>query len=272
MNHLSPFPHDQQQIAPGGGKARPRWVAAVTAGTLLLGLPAALSQVEPAAAAAAPLKGAGTCANIDLVFRSESAFPGTTRGRYDFRMQRSAIEQAVLCLVNAERTAPGVNLQPLKRYVALGKRSSAPPGLSGAAAGHVADAVRLRWWGKVQPGKNCRPNRDNPKTTEDESKTCDPHINPQTGSTVLSRATAAGYGRRCGRFDVAENAYVGWGRSMVTPRAAVTWWMNSPPHRANLLNPIFKEMYTRTAWGSADPAAGSTTPALTYVQMLGRCT
>ncbi|MFI7446668.1 hypothetical protein ACIBQX_04135 [Nonomuraea sp. NPDC049714] len=47
--------------------------------------------------------------------------------------------------------------------------------------------------------------------------------------------------------------------------------MNSKLHRDAILDPTFEEMYTKVAWGSADPAAGSTTPALTYVQMFGRC-
>ncbi|MEU0571137.1 CAP domain-containing protein [Nonomuraea sp. NPDC005983] len=240
----------------------PRRAGAVVTGALLLSLTAAVSSAPSAAAAAAPLRGAATCADIDFVYQPQTAFPNTSRGRYDFRRQVTTIETAVLCLVNAERTAPGLNLRPLKRYLSLGKGSS--PGLGGAAAMHAADAVRLRWWGKVEPGKNCRPMKDDPST-------CDPHVNPQTGSTPLSRAEAVGYGRRCTSFSIGENAYVGWGSSQVTPRAAVTWWMNSKPHRANILSPTFTEMYTRTALGSADPAAGSITPAVTYVQMFGRC-
>ncbi|MEV1174139.1 CAP domain-containing protein [Nonomuraea sp. NPDC049784] len=237
-------------------------VAAVAAGALLLGLSATVSSAQSATAAAAPLKGAAACADIDLVYQPQSAFPDTSRGRYDFRRQQTTIEIAALCLINAERTAPGVNLRPLQRYVGLG--TSGPPNLGGVAARHAADAVRLRWWGKVQPGKNCRPMKSDPST-------CDPHINPQTGSTPLSRAQAAGYGRRCASWSIGENAYVGWGRYQVTPRAAVTWWMNSKPHRDNILNPAFTEMYTKAVWGSADPAAGSITPAVTYVQMFGRC-
>jgi uncharacterized protein YkwD len=217
-----------------------------------------LTGVASAATAASPLQGAGSCQNIDYVYQPQSAFPDTPRGRLDFLLQPTTIEKAVLCLVNAERTA--LNLQPLKRFIAL--RGTATLGT--AAAREAADAVRLRWWGDVEPGKNCFPLKDNPSQ-------CDPHINPQTLSTPVTRAQAVGYTRRCASYSIGENAYVGWGVSNVTPRAAVSWWMGSPPHRANILNPNFTESYAEPALGSADPAAGSTTPAVTYVQMFGRC-
>ncbi len=258
MSSLIQLSRKQQRLVPGSPVSRRRQAAVAVTGALLLSLTGAVSLAQPAAAAAPPLKGAGTCANIDFVYQPQSAFPDTSRGRVAFRAQATTIETAVLCLVNAERT----NLQPLKRYVSLGKGGALT--LGAAAARHAVDAVKLRWWGKVEPGKNCRPVNGDPGK-------CDPHINPETGSTPLSRAQAVGYGRRCTSFSVGENTYVGWGGSYVTPRAAVTWWMNSKPHRDNLLNPTFAEMYTNAAWGSADPAAGSITPAVTYVQMLGRC-
>ncbi|WP_326645220.1 hypothetical protein OG884_12480 [Streptosporangium sp. NBC_01755] len=248
----------QQRLVPDSPVSRRRQAAVAVTGALLLSLTGAVSLAQPAAAASAPLKGAGTCANIDLVYRPQSAFPDTSRGRFDFRAQATTIETAVRCLVNAERTG----LKPLKKYLSLGKKGA--PTLGTAAARHAADAVRLRWWGKAEPGKNCRPVQGNPGQ-------CDPHVNPQTGSTPLSRAQAVGYGRRCTSFSIGENTYAGWGSSAVTPRAAVTWWMNSKPHRDTILNPAFTELYTTAAWGSADPAAGSITPAATYVQMFGRC-
>ncbi|MFC0865430.1 CAP domain-containing protein [Sphaerimonospora cavernae] len=231
---------------------------AIVTGALLLGLTTAVSLAQPAAAVAPTLQGAGACAKIDMVYRPLSAFPDTARGRGDFGTQWIHIQNAVRCLVNAERTSR--NLPPLKQYIGLRRA----PALSAATSKHVEAAVSLRWWGKVEPGKNCYPITGNPGM-------CDPHTNPQTGSTPLSRAQAEGYGRGCASFSVAENTYVGWGHGYVTPRAAVTWWMNSAPHRANILNPAFTELYTEAALGSADPAAGSVTPAVTYVQMFGRC-
>ncbi|MGJ6963430.1 hypothetical protein ACSDR0_16120 [Streptosporangium sp. G11] len=258
MSSLLQLSSEQQRLVPDSPASHRRQAAATVTGALLLSLTCAVSLAPPAAAAAPPLKGAGTCANIDIVYRPQSAFPDTSQGRFAFRAQATTIEKAVLCLVNAERT----NLKPLKRYLSLGKKGA--PTLGAAAAGHAADAVKLRWWGKAEPGKNCRPVKGDPGQ-------CDPHINPQTGSTPLSRAQAVGYGRRCASFSIGENTYAGWGTSSVTPRAAVTWWMNSKPHRDAILNPAFSEMYTTAAWGSADPAAGSITPAATYVQVFGHC-
>ncbi|MFF4771295.1 CAP domain-containing protein [Microtetraspora fusca] len=256
MSSLLPFSRTPQRLVPDSPVSHRRQAAVAVTGALLLSLAGAVSVAQPAAAAAPPLKGAGTCANIDMIYQPASAFPDTSRGRFDFMMQTSKIELAVLCLVNAERTTMRSLTRPIgfKGTLTLGT----------AAARHAADAVALRWWGKVTPGKNCRSMQGDPTT-------CDPHINPETGSTPLSRAQAVGYGRRCTSFAVAENAYVGWGSASVTPRAAVTWWMNSKPHRDNILNPAFTVMYAKTALGSADPAAGSITPAVTYVQMFGRC-
>ncbi|WP_440103320.1 CAP domain-containing protein [Streptosporangium sp. H16] len=258
MSSLPQLSRKPRRPVPDSPPSRPRRAAVAMTGTLLLSLTGIAASAQPAAAATAPLKGAGTCANIDFVIRPQSAFPDTSRGRYDFRAQSTTVQKAVLCLVNAERTG----LKPLKRYLSLGKKGG--PTLGAAATRHAADAVRLRWWGKVEPGKNCRPVQGDPGR-------CDPHINPQTGSTPLSRAQAVGYGRRCASFSIGENTYAGWGASSVTPRAAVTWWMNSKPHRDTILNPAFTELYTAVAWESADPAAGSTTPAATYVQVFGRC-
>lgn len=259
IRFLSRFSHDQQRLVPVDVLSHhPRRTAAVAVGTLLVGLTVAVSPAQPAAAAQ-PLKGAGTCANIDLIWQPSSAFPDTPQGRVAYLRQNQAIEPAVLCLVNAERTA--ANLKPLKRWITL---RGGRPGLGGAAATHVTDSVRLKWWGKVEPGKNCVPMETNPEW-------CDPHINPETGSKPLSRAQAAGYTRGCASYYVGENAYVGWGSSKVTPRAAVTWWMDSKPHRDTILNPVYTDTALRFAWGSADPAAGSTTPALTYVHMFGHC-
>ncbi|GAB1822164.1 CAP domain-containing protein [Herbidospora sp. RD11066] len=210
------------------------------------------------ALAAAPLAGAAACADVDLVYQPRSAFPATARGGYDHLMQGSRIENAVLCLVNAERTGRG--LQPVKRYLAL--RGMTVP-LSSATAKQVAAAVRIRWWGTVAQVGNCTPLKSDPTR-------CDVHVNPETGTDPAARAKAAGYCKRGTSWAVAENAYFGWGRPSVTPRAAVTWWMGSAPHRATILTPGYTEMYTKTAYGSADPSV-SATPAVTYVQMFGRC-
>jgi uncharacterized protein YkwD len=196
-----------------------------------------------------------------MVYQPESAFPATPAGRVQYRLQGSRVQEAVLCLINAERSAR--SLDPLKTYKTLGKGRPSPS-LARAASSHVAAAVNLRWWGRVEEGKKCVPMRNNPSQ-------CDPHINPQTGSTVSTRANDAGYGKGCKNYATAENTYVGWGSGNVTPRAAFNWWMGSEGHRNNMLSPYFRETYLSVAWGSADPAAKSTVPALTYVQTFGYC-
>lgn len=219
---------------------------------------AALTAQAAPALAEAPSAAVAACANADLVYQEKSAFPDTPRGRYDFTSQTSKIEQAVLCLVNAERTSRG--LQPVKRYIALRGTTVA---LSSAASKHVAAAVRIRWWGKVAQVGKCTPLKSDPTR-------CDPHIDPETGSDPGRRAKAAGYCKRGTAWGVGENTYVGWGPPSVTPRAAVRWWMGSSSHRTTILTPGFTELYTKAAYGSADPSV-SITPAVTYVQMFGRC-
>jgi uncharacterized protein YkwD len=61
------------------------------------------------------------------------------------------------------------------------------------------------------------------------------------GDTPLSRMRAAGYISSSQlRYDVAEN--IGWGALwFATPRAIVAAWMASPGHRANILDPRFRE-------------------------------
>ncbi|PWE28880.1 CAP domain-containing protein [Maritimibacter sp. 55A14] len=58
------------------------------------------------------------------------------------------------------------------------------------------------------------------------------HVSPD-GGTLQQRLRAGGY-RYCW---AAEN----WFKGRDGARGAVRWWMNSPPHRANMLNPKARE-------------------------------
>ena len=61
------------------------------------------------------------------------------------------------------------------------------------------------------------------------------------GDTPLSRMIAAGYipNSNVG-YEIGEN--IGWGTfSLGTPRAIVAAWMASPGHRANILDPHFRD-------------------------------
>ncbi|GHB66899.1 hypothetical protein GCM10010347_41180 [Streptomyces cirratus] len=150
----------------------------------------------------------------------------------------SAVRNALLCLINAQRTQRG--LPALSTNTAL----------TTAAQQHSAAAVALKWWG---PGK-------------------DSHRNPQTGSTPESRIKAAGYCPNPRSWAVAEITYTGWGGSG-TPNAAVNWWMNVSTwgHRQIILDPSMREIGAWAQPGAADQAGAGASQAGTYVVTFGRC-
>jgi uncharacterized protein YkwD len=154
------------------------------------------------------------------------------------RLSQVDAEAAVLCLTNAQRSANG--LAALAPNAALGS----------AARGHAQAAVSIKWWNGG-----------------------DPHVNPQTGSTPGSRIAAAGYCPAPKYHRNAENAYWGYatgaGAAAPTPRAAVTWWMNSAGHRANILDPDLMELGVGVVLGTAAPVAAD--QAGTFVQNFGTC-
>jgi uncharacterized protein YkwD len=93
------------------------------------------------------------------------------------------------------------------------------------------------------------------------------HTSP-TGSTIVSRVRASGYMRRAASWTIGEN--IGWGSgSLATPRAAVRGWMNSPPHRENLLNAQFTEIGVGITPGAPE-ALGDGEVAGIYVTDFGR--
>jgi uncharacterized protein YkwD len=66
------------------------------------------------------------------------------------------------------------------------------------------------------------------------------HTSPE-GLTFIDRIDATGYMRGARSWVVGENLVWGTG-PLSTPQALVTAWMNSPPHRENLLRPSFREI------------------------------
>jgi uncharacterized protein YkwD len=66
------------------------------------------------------------------------------------------------------------------------------------------------------------------------------HTSP-SGLTFMDRIEATGYMRGTRSWTVGENLVWGTG-PLSTPQALVTAWMNSPPHRENLLRPTFREI------------------------------
>jgi uncharacterized protein YkwD len=86
------------------------------------------------------------------------------------------------------------------------------------------------------------------------------------GSTVGSRVTKAGYLARVNIYFIGENIGGGIGRRLGSPFAVFHSWMQSPPHRANILDPEFHDAGVGVARGY--PAGGGV-KAATYTLDLG---
>jgi uncharacterized protein YkwD len=81
----------------------------------------------------------------------------------------------------------------------------------------------------------------------------------QDGRDVVARLKAVGYIPASGEWVIGEN--LAWGSgALATPKALVNAWMNSPPHRENLLAADFQEVGMGVVFGtpSADGPAGVT--------------
>ncbi|WP_342741411.1 CAP domain-containing protein [Thermoleophilum album] len=112
------------------------------------------------------------------------------------------------------------------------------PLLTRAAEQHSKDMVRRGYFSHTAPG----------------------------GRSFLARIAKSGYLRRARNWTVGEN--ISWGvAAAARPSNTVEMWMNSPPHRANLLSPLFQEAGIGIAAGvPGQPAA----PGLTYTVDFGR--
>ena len=113
----------------------------------------------------------------------------------------------------------------------------ASPALGTAAAAHSADMVALDYFDHVSP----------------------------SGEAPIDRVTAAGYGGPGGAISVGEN--IAAVADPATPEAVVTMWMDSPDHRANILDPG----YVDSGIGVAPelPAGLGSGPGATYTQDFG---
>jgi uncharacterized protein YkwD len=89
-----------------------------------------------------------------------------------------------------------------------------------AAAGHSSDMVDRGYFEHTTPG----------------------------GRTMVDRIVGAGYVRANAAWMLGENLEWGTG-SLATPRGAVRAWLNSPPHRANLLKRGYREVGIGVALG-----------------------
>jgi uncharacterized protein YkwD len=77
------------------------------------------------------------------------------------------------------------------------------------------------------------------------------------GVTFIDRIQATGYMRSARLWVVGENLVWGTG-PLSTPEALVTAWMNSPPHRENLLRDRFREIGIAAVVGTPESQYDST--------------
>jgi uncharacterized protein YkwD len=82
------------------------------------------------------------------------------------------------------------------------------------------------------------------------------HTSP-TGVTFVDRIVATGYTRGARAWEVGEN--LAWGTGpLSTPQSLVTSWMNSPPHRENLLRARFREIGIAAVVGTPESGRDAT--------------
>jgi uncharacterized protein YkwD len=86
------------------------------------------------------------------------------------------------------------------------------------------------------------------------------------GGSFVDRIRAEGYLKGARSWVVGEN--LAWGsRGFSRPRVVMRMWMNSPGHRANILNGSFREIGIGVAYDA--PVAGGSKPAGTYATDFG---
>jgi uncharacterized protein YkwD len=79
----------------------------------------------------------------------------------------------------------------------------------------------------------------------------------------VARIQATNYLAGAGSWTVGEN--IAWGGgTYATPKSTVQMWMNSPPHRANILNPQFHEIGIGIARGTPVAGVGGATYATDF--------
>lgn len=91
------------------------------------------------------------------------------------------------------------------------------------------------------------------------------HVSP-SGSTVRTRVARTRYMRGVRAWAIGENIAFGTGASS-TPKSIVRSWMNSPGHRANILNGKYREIGIGIADGA--PVATTATVGATYTTNFG---
>jgi uncharacterized protein YkwD len=88
----------------------------------------------------------------------------------------------------------------------------------------------------------------------------------RSGGSFVERIRSAGYLGQARSWKVGENIAWGTGR-LATPGSIVTAWMHSPGHRANILNPAFRELGVGVTDGA--PVRTAVSSGATYTTDFG---
>jgi uncharacterized protein YkwD len=168
-----------------------------------------------------------SCAAFALPASASAAAPCANANLVPTAANGAQVRTATLCLINRERTSRG--LRALRQNGQLRK----------VAQGYSGQMVRDAFFAHVG----------------------------SDGSTVRSRITGRTmYLRGVAKWSLGENLYWGSGQR-ATPEASVRGWMNSPPHRHNMLDPGFREIGVGIAIGAPRDVAGAS--AATYTTEFG---
>ena len=156
---------------------------------------------------------------------------------------------ATRCLLSRTRLANGVG--------GLTVNST----LSGTAAAHARASVANQFWSltnglvsHLDPGT---PVPGDPNALQNL-------VNQQVDQRIRGAGYCAG-GRAFGDAEITFGATGSGG----TPKAAMNFWLNDPPHRQTVLNPQLKEYGVAAIAGSPFPGGGK---GATYVVDFGFCT
>lgn len=198
-----------------------------------------------AAASASSAQAAGFASSLVTIY-------GACNKYGDVQMDKLppiAATLALNCLVNKERKKAGVH--SLSVNMQLGK----------AAQRHAKASIAAPFWDTT----NGLVSHLDPGTqVPSDANALQTLVNQQSQARIL----AAGYCAGGSSYSVGEITYGGGGTGS-TPKAAVAWWMNDPPHKEALLNPQWRNMGPVGFNGSAFP--GATGVNGTYVIDFGVC-
>lgn len=217
---------------------------------ILIAACGALLPILTTDAVAGPVAGASTCGPYVKRAPSTVGKDGGT-GLVSTAMaakELADLRDAVICLINAERTYAGKPALTRNRQLDM------------AALGHTSEAQRLKWWGSSNP-----------------------HVHPDKGprdggQAIMQRIRDAGY---CpsGATRVSEIAFNWAGLGSAenpggpTPGGAVNWWMNisKSGHRDAILDSAVRELGVGISGQTADKGIAPQKYMGTYVVNFGAC-